>query len=142
MNIFLLIIDTITCSSLDQILVRVGIIVCLLHALSQSLFGVFYLSYPYQIGASIGAFFSTFFICHSRYMGNVLSDYLLWFFIAQQVVSTYAIIYGFSENETILFIIGQSYFLIIATFGVCFSYRFTELVRQRSSSSIHPLSQV
>ena len=133
---FLSILYAITCECLHEFDVRLGIIICLLHSFSQSILGVLYLSFPYLIGASLGIFFSIFFTFQIRQLGSHLSEYLLWFFIAQQIGSVYAIIYGVSMMETILFVVANCYFLGTATFGVCFSYRLCEILRLRHSSNI------
>ena len=142
LSILYSIIHAITCTCLQEFDVRLGIIVCILHAFSQSILGVLYVSFPYLIGPSLGIFFSIFFTFQIRHLGSQLSDYLFWFFTAQQIGSVYAIIYGVSMMESILFVATNCYFLFTATFGVCFSYRLCEILRQRrSSNSILPLTQ-
>jgi hypothetical protein len=144
MELFISIVNIFTCSCLQEFDVRLVSIVCLLHMFTQSICAMLYLSYLYLMIPSLGIFFSIFFIFQIRQLGNHLSGYLLWLFIAQQICSVYAIMYGISNHIAIELIILYCYFLLIATIGVCASYRLDELIRYRSTGStvsILPLSQ-
>jgi len=140
---FLAIIDAVVCSCLNEMDVRVGILICLIHTFSQSIIGAIYIYYPYIIVPSLGIFFSIFFIFQMKEIGKPNSLQLLLLFLSQEFISIYVLLYGLSENESILFMIIHSYFLVVSTLGVCFSYRLGEIIRQHSFISLSPsLNQV
>ena len=122
----------ITCSCLNELDVRFGIMICLIHTFSQSMIGVIYVSFPYIIVPSLGIFFSIFFIFQMKEIDKPIDLQLLLLFLSQEFISIYVLLYGLSENESIFFMIIHSYFLVVSTLGVCFSYRLGEIIRQRT----------
>jgi hypothetical protein len=131
-------IDGITCSCLNELDVRLGIMLCLIHTFSQSIIGAMYVSFPYIIVPCLGIFFSIFYILQMRERSNQISSYLLLLFLSEEFISIYAILYGISKSETLFFMILHGYFLLSSTLGVCFSYRLGEVIRQRTFAVLSP----
>jgi hypothetical protein len=107
---------------------RIGLILCVLTAFSQTFFFIMQTIFPYVLAGCAGVFLSIYMIYAIKRTDCHVSNEFLCYFMAYQVASIWGIWYWYTIAYNLLHILLQSLFLVVASCGVYFSRELTNSI--------------
>lgn len=123
------------CACLTHMDCCVGLLICLIHAFSQSVLGVMYLPIPFLFVPCTGIFLSIYYTYSIRTIDHAQSQQLMLYFMVQQFYNVYFLVSRDVPLKDALVIALDVYFLVTASCGVCLAYHMSQLVKLRPSFS-------